>query len=105
MHALALLPEQPRLLGRALDIARKFLTRQVTPDDTDAAIAEREHQTSADDAEHHALEIAKIGNNEHYRYGKRPVHPGGALRGRSRDLGEEHGSDISKHAAEYGFRH
>ena len=67
MDALALLAQQPGLLRRALDIAGELLAREVAADHADAAIAQREHQAGADDAEHDAHEIAEIDDDERHR--------------------------------------
>src|SRR5262245_8880536 len=75
VDALALLAQQPRLLRRPLDIARKILAREMTPDDADAAIAQREHQAGADHAEHDAHEIAEIDDDERHDTGEAPFHP------------------------------
>jgi hypothetical protein len=75
MDALALLAQQPRLLGRALDIAGELLPRQVAPDHADAAIAQSEHQAGADHADHHAHEISEIDDDQRHHAGQRPFHP------------------------------
>src|ERR1700674_2220075 len=105
VDALALLAQQARLLGRALDIGRELLPREVPADDANAAIAQRKHQTRGDDTEHHPREVANIGDDEHNRKGERPVHPGRTLRRRSGEFGEEDNAKIGKHAAKDRFRH
>src|SRR5262245_19539171 len=75
VNALALLSQEPRLLRRTLDIAREFLAREMTPDDADAAITQREHQAGADHAEHDAHEIAEIDDDERHDPGQAPFHP------------------------------
>src|SRR5680860_1193515 len=64
MDALALLAQQTRLLGRALDIARELLPCEVPPDHADAAIAQREHEAGADDAKHDTHEITEIDDDQ-----------------------------------------
>src|SRR3990170_8007639 len=81
MDALALLAQQTRLLGRALDIARELLAREVAPDHADAAIAHRKHEAGADDADHDTHEITEIDDDQRHHSGERPFHPG-ALRRR-----------------------
>src|SRR5450755_2403486 len=103
MHTPALLAQKLGLFGCPLDIAGKFLPREVAADDADAAVAQREHEAGGDDAEHHAHEVTEIANHEHDHYGKGPLYPG-ALRRRRSELGEDHDAKISEHAAQNGFR-
>ena len=72
--------------------------------DADAAIAQREHEAGADDAEHDAHEVAEIDDDEHHGERQRRVRPG-ALRRRGRKLDQDHGAEISQHAAENCLRH
>ena len=75
VDALALLAQQAGLLGRTLDIAGELLTREVPPDHADPAVAQREHQAGADDADHHAHEITEIDDDQRHHPGQRPFHP------------------------------
>ncbi len=94
-----------RLLGRALDIAGEFVAREVAPDHADAAVAQREHEAGADDAEHHAHEIAEIDDHEHHHHGQRAQSVHERCAGEAASSAENHHAEISEHAAEDRLRH